>query len=110
MMVLSGLLKSSNEQIPRRFGRAKHSLSGSAHDVPVTSSEASFVQEHPTYLVDEAQLVPVVSDDPDLRDLNNSLATLVAIFPDVQVEVFREMLSSFDEESRLAVVTETLLK
>jgi hypothetical protein len=35
---------------------------------------------------------------------------LAAIFPDVQVEVFREMLSSFDEESRLAVVTETLLK
>jgi hypothetical protein len=35
---------------------------------------------------------------------------LAAIFPDVQVEVFREMLSSFEEESRLAVVTETLLK
>jgi hypothetical protein len=35
---------------------------------------------------------------------------LAAIFPDVQVEVFREMLQSFDEESRLAVVTETLLK
>ncbi len=28
----------------------------------------------------------------------------------MQVEVFREMLASFDEESRLAVVTETLLK
>lgn len=110
MMVLSGLLKSSNEQSTRRFGRAKHTSSGSAHDVPATSSEASIAQGHPTYFVDEAQLVPVVSDDPDLRDLNNSLVALAAIFPDVQVEVFREMLSSFDEESRLAVVTETLLK
>jgi hypothetical protein len=110
MMVFSGLLKSSNEQLPRRFGRTRHSLSGSAHDVPVASSEAPVAQERPTYLVDEAQLAPVVSDDPDLRDLNNSLVALAAIFPDVQVEVFREMLSSFDEESRLAVVTETLLK
>lgn len=50
------------------------------------------------------------SEPPDLRDLNNSLVALAAIFPDVQVEVFREMLSNFDEESRLAVVTETLLK
>jgi hypothetical protein len=52
----------------------------------------------------------VESEGPDLRDLNNSLVALAAIFPDVQVEVFREMLSNFDEESRLAVVTETLLK
>jgi hypothetical protein len=110
MMVLSGLLKSSNELAPRRFGRSKHTSSGSAKDVPVTSSEGSSAQEYSTYLVDEAQLAAVDSDDPDLRDLNNSLAALAAIFPDVQVEVFREMLSSFDEESRLAVVTETLLK
>ena len=54
--------------------------------------------------------MPVGSDEPDLRDLNNSLAALAAIFPDVQVEVFREMLLSFDEQSRLAVVTEQLLK
>jgi hypothetical protein len=110
MMVLSGLLKSSDELAPLRFGRSKHSSSGSTKDVPGTSAEASSAQEHSTYLVDEAQLAPVDSDDPDLRDLNNSLTALAAIFPDVQVEVFREMLSSFDEESQLAVVTETLLK
>src|SRR5271170_3327306 len=97
MMVLSGLLKSSNEPAPRRFGRSKHSSSGSVKDAPVTSAEASSSQEHSTYLVDEAQLTPVDSDDLDLRDLNNGLAALAAIFPDVQVEVFREMLSSFDE-------------
>ena len=109
-MVLSGLLKSSNELAPRRVGRSKHSSSGSAKDVPVPLAEASSAQEHSTYLVDETQLAPVDSGDPDLHDLNNSLVALAAIFPDVQVEVFREMLSSFDGESRLAVVTETLLK
>ncbi|KNG52026.1 hypothetical protein DDE82_008654 [Stemphylium lycopersici] len=49
-------------------------------------------------------------DEPDLRDLNTSLQALTDIFPDVQPEVFREMLSTFSEESRLQVITETLLK
>lgn len=110
MMVLSSLLKSSNEQAPRSHGRAKRTSPATAHNVQAASSEASPSQGRPTYLVDEAQLIPVVSDDPDIRDLNNSLAVLAAIFPDVQLEVFREMLSSFDKESRLAVVTEALLK
>ncbi len=52
----------------------------------------------------------VDSDVPDLRVLNDGLLALAAIFPDIQVEVFREMLSSFNEESRLEVVTEALLK
>ncbi|KAI9859951.1 MAG: hypothetical protein M1824_003539 [Vezdaea acicularis] len=53
-----------------------------------------------------------IGDDADLefRTLNESLEMLVAVFPDVQIEVFREMLSTFDKESRLYVITETLLK
>jgi hypothetical protein len=42
--------------------------------------------------------------------LNVSLQALADIFPDVQPEVFREMLASFSEESRLQVITEALLK
>jgi len=49
-------------------------------------------------------------EEPDLRDLNAALQALTDIFPDIQPEVFREMLSTFSEESRLQVVTETLLK
>ncbi|KAH7072525.1 hypothetical protein FB567DRAFT_612020 [Paraphoma chrysanthemicola] len=48
--------------------------------------------------------------EPNLRELNASLQALTDIFPDIQPEVFREMLSSFSEESRLQVITETLLK
>ncbi|KAK5018582.1 hypothetical protein LTR39_000900 [Cryomyces antarcticus] len=47
---------------------------------------------------------------PDLKELNASLQVLTDIFPDVQPEVFREMLSNFAEESRLQVVTENILK
>ncbi|KAF2242346.1 hypothetical protein BU26DRAFT_467555 [Trematosphaeria pertusa] len=49
-------------------------------------------------------------EDPNLRELNAALQGLTDIFPDVQPEVFREMLNSFSEESRLQVVTEALLK
>ncbi|KAF3767396.1 hypothetical protein M406DRAFT_345427 [Cryphonectria parasitica EP155] len=62
------------------------------------------------YLYDDSQLQPPSPEPPDLRDLNNSLEALTAVFPDVQIEVFREMLSSFDQESRLAVVADALLK
>ncbi|KAF2794571.1 hypothetical protein K505DRAFT_324669 [Melanomma pulvis-pyrius CBS 109.77] len=50
------------------------------------------------------------AETPDLRDLNTALQALTDIFPDIQPEVFREMLSSFSDESRLQVITETLLK
>jgi hypothetical protein len=49
-------------------------------------------------------------DEPDLRDLNVSLQALTDMFPDIQPEVFREMLSTFSEDSRLQVVAEALLK
>lgn len=48
-------------------------------------------------------------EEPNLRELNSALRALVDIFPDVQPEVFREMLISISEESRLQVVTEHLL-
>ncbi|KAJ8118244.1 hypothetical protein OPT61_g742 [Boeremia exigua] len=57
----------------------------------------------PTYRKDAAE-------ESDLRSLNTSLQALTDVFPDVQPEVFREMLASFSEESRLQVITEALLK
>ncbi|CAK7245330.1 MAG: hypothetical protein STHCBS139747_006908 [Sporothrix thermara] len=64
----------------------------------------------PDFIADESHLAPVEPEAPDLRDLNNSLDALTAVFPDVQVDVFREMLTSFDGESRLALVADALLK
>lgn len=46
----------------------------------------------------------------EIRERNESLQDLSRLFPDVQLEVFREMLSTFSPESRLHVVTEALLK
>ena len=49
-------------------------------------------------------------EEPDLGEVNTALQALTDIFPDVQPEVFREMLQSFSPESRLQVITEALLK
>ena len=64
----------------------------------------------PEFIFDEAQLPCVPPERPDLRELNDSLDALSAVFPDIQVEVFRELLSNFDGESRLALVADALLK
>ncbi|KAI9167089.1 E3 ubiquitin-protein ligase RNF216 [Paramyrothecium foliicola] len=62
------------------------------------------------YIYDEAQLPALPPERPDLRELNNCLEALAAVFPDVQVEVFRELLSNFDGESRLALAADAILK
>lgn len=100
-MVFSALLNSS----PMR-PITKRTMSVSSSE---TSSESD--KSHIEYISEESQLPPTADPDtPDLRDLNSSLEALAVVFPDVQVEVFREMLTSFDQESRLAVVADALLK
>ncbi|GAB0131608.1 hypothetical protein EsDP_00000071 [Epichloe bromicola] len=64
----------------------------------------------PEFIHDEAQLPCVPPERPNLRELNNSLEALALVFPDIQIEVFRELLSNFDGESRLALVANALLK
>lgn len=91
-MVFPGLL-TSNDRTPS--SRSKSSV------------ETDLSQD---FIHDEAQLHDIPPDRPDLRELNNGLEALAAVFPDIQIEVFRELLSKFDGESRLALVADTLLK
>jgi hypothetical protein len=63
----------------------------------------------PSITFDPEDLQPV-REEPDLKDLNNALRALIDIFPDVQPEVFREMLSRVSANSRLEIVAEQLLK
>lgn len=74
------------------------------------SSTASETGENITPLYNPALVNQDQEEEPDLAELNTSLAALVELFPDVQPEVFREMLLSISKESRLQVVTEQLLK
>lgn len=107
-MVFTGLLKSGNDQ--HRPRRPSSTASPRPDLSPTPSQKSPAIYENTTYISNESELQSVEAEPPGLRELNNSLAALATIFPDVQIEVFREMLSSFDEESRLAVVTDALIK
>ncbi|VUC21798.1 unnamed protein product [Clonostachys rosea] len=106
-MMFPGLLSSSDGSSSKR---------SKANTNATTSSSSSKAKDHhhhaslPGFIFEESQLPPPPPEAPDLRELNNSLEALAAIFPDVQIEVFRELLSNFDDESRLAVVVDALLK
>ncbi|KAI2637169.1 hypothetical protein GGS26DRAFT_547595 [Hypomontagnella submonticulosa] len=107
-MFLSGFLGAPSA----RRGSFKSSKSKSSRRSPeVSPSRSRYIDSSsPEYLSDESQLQPVVQPPTDVLDLNNNLEMLAGLFPDIQVEVFREMLASFSEESRLFIITDKLLK
>ncbi|OOF89969.1 hypothetical protein ASPCADRAFT_135547 [Aspergillus carbonarius ITEM 5010] len=58
-----------------------------------------------------AALNPTSKDQKrEQEELNHALQTLARIFPDIRVEVFRELLVRFDGQSRLHVCVEQLLR
>ena len=54
--------------------------------------------------------VTAMSKEDEITKLNASLAMLAAVFPNIQYEVFREMLGIFSGDSRLQIITEQLLE
>ncbi|CAG8248014.1 unnamed protein product [Penicillium salamii] len=53
---------------------------------------------------------PTSEQQQEQDELNTALETLVHIFPDVRIEVFRELLVRFDGNSRTQVCVEELLR
>jgi hypothetical protein len=102
-MGFSGLLGAGD-----RAAKPKSVASTSNDSLPSTVSIAE--PELPEHISDETHLQPLGPEAPDLRELNACLDALAAVFPDVQIEVFRDMFASFDGESRLALVADALLK
>lgn len=49
-------------------------------------------------------------EDADIKALNKDLQILADFFPDVKIDVFREVLKRFDGDSRLPICTEQLYK
>ncbi|KAK5658237.1 hypothetical protein OQA88_2212 [Cercophora sp. LCS_1] len=83
-------------------------MSSSTVSLPLPPTEKG----PPEFITDEDDLVPPGTEPeaPDLRELNACLEALAVVFPDIRIEVFREILSKFDGESRLAVAADALLK
>lgn len=68
---------------------------------PQSQSQSRSRTPLPTLLEEQKQ---------EQEELNNSLETLVRIFPDVKIEVFRELLVRFDGKSRLHVCVDQLIR
>ncbi|RYP48602.1 hypothetical protein DL769_011190 [Monosporascus sp. CRB-8-3] len=106
-MFLSGFLGSS-------LGKSDSSRSGS-HSNNTEASPSRHRSPSPgvssfVYISEESQLRPVEPLPSQITDLNENLEVLATLFPDVQIEVFREMLTSFSDESRIEIVTDLLLR
>jgi len=100
--MLSGITR---QNIWRKKSQVKTSINSTAPkpSLPVANiEETSDASNHGDAISPEERL--------HLEFLNTSLVTLVSIFPHIQPEVFRELLSNFKEESRLNLVVEALLK
>jgi hypothetical protein len=102
----SSTVSSSSLSAPR--SRSSHS--NTRNTTATLIAGAGPPDAHPEFIFDASQLPCTPPERPDLRELNNSLEALAAVFPDIQIEVFRELLSHFDGESRLALVADALLK
>src|SRR5689334_6138690 len=88
MTVLSRLLKTPNRNStgrPSRPSPRRTSSAPSSYQSPPETNPPKEPEQTP-YLREASHLSPIESEDPDLRELNNSLTALAAIFPDVQVE------------------------
>ncbi|KAK4189273.1 putative E3 ubiquitin-protein ligase RNF216 [Podospora australis] len=106
-MGLTNLISSSSSTANRtaKVAAAKKEIPpATAADGAGTSTALS------QYIAEDAQIQPADAEPPDLRELNACLDALAAVFPDVQIEVFRELLTNFDGESRLALAADALLK
>lgn len=78
--------------------------------IVLPSAKRQMSQEEPESNDDGLATHTNIPEEPDLRGLNNALRALLEVFPNVQPEVFREMLARVSENSRLEIVTEQLLK
>ncbi|KAH0544319.1 hypothetical protein FGG08_001582 [Glutinoglossum americanum] len=105
-MVLSALRSSSNAR--RRLAPVNRSSQSDTEGMSANGAVHESLST--TNKVRAAEAMHPEAEDTNIRTLNDFLTSLAAIFPDIQLEVFREMLTSFDEESKLHVVTEALLK
>ncbi|KAF3386515.1 E3 ubiquitin-protein ligase [Penicillium rolfsii] len=96
---------------PSGVGNAAASSSQNSHSI--TLSEA--LRNNPFGSTSRSRPtdVPLGQAEERMREqeeLNAALETLARTFPDVRIEVFRELLLRFDGESRLQVCVEQLLR
>ncbi|EAU37184.1 conserved hypothetical protein [Aspergillus terreus NIH2624] len=89
---------------------ARPNLTQMSSDGTISTTIAEALRNNP--FGTRSRPAPTSAHDPrqEEEQLNHDLETLARIFPDVKIEVFRELLVRFDGNSRLHVCTEQLLR
>ncbi|KAL2858228.1 hypothetical protein BJX68DRAFT_252864 [Aspergillus pseudodeflectus] len=105
--------RSNTTSPPLRSRDASASGTASTSSYSATLSEA--LRNNPFGLATQSRSrTPLASTSEEQKreqeELNAALEALVLIFPDVKIEVFRELLVRFDGNSRLHVCVEQLLR
>ncbi|GFF27848.1 isoform 2 of E3 ubiquitin-protein ligase RNF216 [Aspergillus udagawae] len=95
--------------------RSSNSSSSNSNNQSTTLSEA--LRNNPFGNTSRSRAIAALTSNTqaenakqEQEELNNALETLARIFPDVKIEVFRELLVRFDGQSRLQVCVEQLLR
>ncbi|KAB8237229.1 E3 ubiquitin-protein ligase [Aspergillus alliaceus] len=80
-------------------------------DTTPSATITEALRNNPFNIPSRSRLIPQIqTQEQEQEELNSALETLAHIFPDIKVEVFRELLLRFDGQSRLHVCVEQLLR
>ena len=103
----TGLLASSSSNSHQSTSSASSTLGEALRNNPFGSSSS---RARAATLSKDRDRDQAEEQKREQEELNAALETLARVFPDVKVEVFREMLVRFDGQSRLEVCVEQLLR
>lgn len=101
VLSLSAFRQSSKSPSPRRRHLIRSSSSQSVLSEALRSKPFRLASTEP---------LPAVNAVDGVREINDALVRLAELFPDVKVEVIREILTRFDGDSRLEISAEQLYK
>lgn len=97
--------------------RSSNSSSGSSNSNSQSTTLSEALRNNPFGNTSRSRAIAALTSSTqaenakqEQEELNNALETLARIFPDVKIEVFRELLVRFDGQSRLQVCVEQLLR
>ncbi|EAS29948.3 RING finger protein [Coccidioides immitis RS] len=101
--------------VPITTASASSSSSSSAMATPASATLIEALRNNPFGTAGKSKCPATILNNEEEKEqeraeLNKSLVILAELFPDVKIEVFRELLVRFDGDSRLQVCVEQLLR
>ncbi|KAJ5788053.1 hypothetical protein N7457_003043 [Penicillium paradoxum] len=109
---VSSSSSSSSRNVQKSPGLGQNHPSSNSHSVTLSEALRNNPFGSTSRSRDPVQLAAHQTEEQtrEQEELNTALETLVRVFPDIRIEVFRELLVRFDGQSRVQVCVEELLR